>query len=422
MSTTNRDFPISARAERATVQPIGELMAKGAEKDIISLAAGLVDEETLPARQIAALFADFIRERGPKVLQYGVNEGLHSLRRKVLDRLASSDGPSARDVPLSRVMLSTGSQQMLYILTEIMVDPGDIVITAAPTYFVYLGTLQLAGARIVGIPADEDGMSIDALESAIDGIVKAGDGPRLKLVYVTTYFDNPSGVSLSVERRRQLLRVVQSSGAVHPLVIEDAAYRELSFGDADTPSIWSFDDHGANVAHLGTFSKPFSPGLRTGFAVLPRAIAEKASILKCSHDFGSANLTQHLIDYCIERGLYDSNVEVLRKTYAAKCALMCQCLERDMRGLALWRAPGGGLYVWVDMPGFNTGPSGDLFANCASEGVIYVPGQFSYPDPAAGPKSKMRLCFGPATASDIERGIGRLARAARRTPPSGGAR
>ena len=406
-------FPFSAKARAARPQPIGELMARGNAADAISLAAGLVDSETLPVEEIAAAFQEFARERGRLALQYGTTEGLMSLRTKILARLERTDGPAARAVGVDRVILSTGSQQLLYMLTEIMVDPGDIVITAAPSYFVYLGTLENAGAEVVGVPIDGDGMRIDLLEEAIRGIVKSGRGHRLKIIYVTSYFQNPSGVSLSHGRRGQLLCVVKNCDAVRPLIIEDAAYRELAFDGTDTPSLWSCDEGGGRVAYLGTFSKPFSPGLRTGFGVLPAELMEKVRIIKCGHDFGSANFTQHLVDFAIERGIYDRNLRVLRKNYAAKCRAMCQSLRREMGGIAQWQEPLGGLYVWVDLPGIDTGPESEFFARCAREGVLYVPGEFCYSVKKSAPTSRIRLSFAPTPVRDIEEGVARLGRAAR---------
>ena len=401
------DFALSHKALSAKPQPIGELMTKGIAGDTISLAAGFVAPETLPSEELAEVLPDFMRRRGRLALQYGTTEGLLSLRKKVVERLAARDGQAARRLSLDRVILSTGSQQMLYLLSEVMLDPGDIVITAAPSYFVYLGALQLAQADIIGVPADEHGMRTDALREVLHRIAASGKAARLKIIYVTTYFDNPAGVSLSVERRREMADILASFEGTPPLLVEDAAYRELAFDGGDDPSIFSFEG-GSRTAYLGTFSKPFSPGLRTGYAVLPEELAKKVTIFKCAHDFGSSNFAQHLIDYSIEAGIYDRNVTALRKNYAAKCRLMCDCLERELAGLANWTEPVGGLYVWVDLGDVETGPDGEFFAECAREGVIYVPGEFCYPDPKAAPRNKLRLCFGPISREDIEKGVARL--------------
>lgn len=401
---------MSDKGRRARPQPIGYLMAAGVAGESISLAAGLVDAETLPTAEVASCIAGMLERRGRPSLQYGTTEGLLSLREKVRRRLCRADGKDPESIPLERVLLSTGSQQMLYILTELMVDPGDIVITPAPSYFVYLGTLETAGAHVRSVEIDEDGMRIDALEDLLAKIEAEGDAARVKIVYLTTYFQNPSGISLSPERRRQLLETLKSHDGMRPLVIEDAAYRELRFDGPDTPSVWSFDEGGAGVAHLGTFSKPFSPGLRTGFAVLPEELVEKVRIIKGNHDFGSANFNQHVVDCFLEEGLYDRHVEMLRAAYARKRTLMCECLESELGGRAEWVRPKGGLYVWVKLPGVETGMDSALFRRCLENGVMYVPGVFAFADAANAPKNWMRLSFGPASCDEVTEGVARLAR------------
>ncbi|MCD6405958.1 MAG: PLP-dependent aminotransferase family protein [Planctomycetes bacterium] len=405
------DFNLSGKGRRALPQPVTYLMNKGASGDFVSLAAGLVDSETLPAEEVRDLISGLLSERGHEPLQYGINAGLASLREKVRSRVAGQDSTSAADIPLERVVLSTGSQQMLYILTEIMVDPGDIVITSAPSYFVYLGTLQTAGARIVTIPSDRDGMRVDLLAEALEKIEAAGQADRLKIVYVTTYFQNPSGVSLSIERRKALLDTMASFTSMRPLVIEDAAYRELGFSGADKPSMWSFDDGGRNVAYLGTFSKPFSPGFRTGFAFLPENLVEKVEIVKGNHDFGSANFNQHVIDAFLERGLYDKHLSKIRETYRAKCLAMCEAIDREMGESLSYMRPEGGLYVWGDLGEIDTDMQGVFFERCLEEGVLYVPGILCYGEPESAPRSKLRLSFGPACAEEITEGIKRLSKA-----------
>ncbi|MHC4712448.1 MAG: aminotransferase-like domain-containing protein [Planctomycetota bacterium] len=403
------EFPLSSKGERAAPQPISYLMAQGVSGGCISLAAGLVDADSLPAEEVNDVVCRLVAGRGRIPLQYGTTEGLRSLREKVKGRLCRADGVSPADLPLERVLLSTGSQQMLYILTEILVDPGDIVITPAPTYFVYLGTLQTAGARVRGVPIDGEGMRVDALREALEEIEATGEADRVKLVYIASYFQNPSGVSLSVDRRKALVETVKSFKSMRPLIIEDAAYRELRFEGDDTRSIWSFDEGGERVAHLGTFSKPLSPGLRTGFAVIPEALIEKATIVKGNHDFGSANFSQHVIDLLVESGFYDRHVERLRETYRGKCDLMCECLQRGLGPAARWTKPGGGLYVWVDLGRVDTGMNGPFFRRCAENGVLYVPGEFAYPEGYAAPLGQMRLSFGPSSADDIREGVARLA-------------
>ncbi len=385
-------------------------MAQGVSGDRISLAAGLVDTDSLPAEEVQQCIRAFAATRGRIPLQYGTTEGLAGLREKVRARLCLAEGLPESHLPQERVLISTGSQQMLYILTELLVDPGDVVITPAPTYFVYLGTLETAGARVEGVETDGQGMRIDALAETLHRLEKEGLADRVKIIYVTSYFQNPSGASLAPERRRALVETVKSFDSMRPLVIEDTAYRELRFSDDDVPSVWSFDEGGERVAYLGTFSKPLAPGLRTGFAVLPRGLVEKVTIVKGNHDFGSANFSQHVIDFLIESGFYDRHVAMLRTMYRQKCDLMCECLDKELGGAASWSKPGGGLYVWVDMGDVDTGMDSPFFRRCLENGVLYVPGRFAYPKGFPAPKGRMRLSYGPTPADDIREGIARLAK------------
>lgn len=409
-------FPFSKMGRRARVQPIGYLLSQGMSGDCISLAAGLVDFDTLPAEEVEEAVSGFFAARGRTPLQYGTTEGLTSLREKVRRRICEADGIDVEGVDLGRVMISSGSQQMLYILTELMVDAGDIVITPAPSYFVYLGVLETAGAEVHGIPIDEEGMRSDLLAERLGAIEREGRLERVKIVYMASYFQNPSGVTVSASRRKELLETIESFGSASPLVIEDAAYRELDFSGGDVKSMWGMDGGGRKVAYLGTFSKPFSPGLRTGFALLPEEIAQKAEIVKGNHDFGSANFSQHMVDYCMESGYYDRHVTKLRETYRRKCELMCRSLRGEFGDAARWRRPGGGLYVWVDVGEVETGMGGEFFKRCLESGVLYVPGEFCYGGmkgaEGAG-HGKMRLSFGPTCEEEIGEGVARLARALR---------
>ncbi len=402
------EFAISRRGRLAQPQPISYLMAQGVSGDCISLAAGLVDAGSLPTEGVAGCMSSFFAGRGRAGLQYGTTEGLVSLREKVRKRLSHADGLDVDSIPLERVMLSTGSQQMLYILTEIMVDPGDIVITAAPTYFVYLGTLETAGAQVLSVPIDEQGLRVEELAKLLGRIEHEGRAAKVKIIYTADYFQNPSGMSLSLDRRQELAALLGSFESMRPLIIEDAAYRELRFESDDTRSLWSIDG-GRRVAYLGTFSKPFSPGLRTGFSVLPEGLIDPVRVVKGNHDFGSAGFNQHVIDCFIDEGLYDVHVEKLRALYAEKCGLMCKSLTQHLEGRAEWVRPKGGLYVWVRIPGLDTGMDSPLFKRCVANGVLYVPGIFAYSDRPSAPKDMMRLSFGPVSSEEIVEGVGRLA-------------
>jgi len=436
---------LSARAHQTADQPISYFMQQAVENpNLISLAAGLVDQESLPAEEVKETLAEVLGDdvKGQAALQYGTTQGFASLRDKLLARATALDGLKARDLSLSLddVVVTTGSQQLLYLLGELLLDPGDIVITEAPSYFVYHGTLNSLGVRTLSVPMDDEGMDVDALAGLLNQLERAGELERVRMVYVCDYFQNPTGLTLSLPRRRRLLELVQRYSRKQRIVIlEDAAYRELRYDGGDLPSIKSLDHDNAFVILAMTFSKPLAPGLKTGYGILPRDLAAPLLRIKGCHDFGSNNLTQHLIDRLLENGAYDRHVEKLRQIYRHKRDTMLDALvenfpasaegthdrlrtaSRKRRG-TYWTHPDGGLYVWLSFPPeIQTGPGSGLMQAAIREGLLYVPGEFCYVNGANGavPRHEARLSFGVAKPEQIHEAIRRLASAAgRQGPPS----
>ena len=268
-------FQASDHADRSAGQAIGFLMQQAVENaDCISLAAGLVDEDSLPVKivrdAVSELLAD--ADSGRKLLQYGITPGPETLRRVFRSNLARIENHSddLNDLSLSQLVLTTGSQQLLSLVTQALFNPGDICLVAAPTYFVYIGVLQAADADIIPVTADADGMQPDSLAAAFEQISVAGKLDRVRLVYVVSDFDNPSGVSVSADRRPELLKIVQQYSTERRIfLLEDCAYRELRYDGDAIPSIWSYDKSRETVILAQTFSKSFSPGIRVGMGVLP---------------------------------------------------------------------------------------------------------------------------------------------------------
>jgi 2-aminoadipate transaminase len=273
----------------------------------------------------------------------------------------------------------------------------------------------------VPILADEDGMRIDLLEQELERIEAAGELSKVKLIYAVSYYENPSGVSLSVERRRELVRLAERWSREHKIfVLEDAAYRELCYDGPDRPSIWSFDPTHETVILAQTFSKSFSPGLRVGYGVLPEALVRPISDRKGNEDFGSANFNQHLLAAVLESGLYQPHVEQVRASYRLKRDRMLAAAEKhfaDLPGVS-WVRPEGGLYVWMTLPEqIETGLDSRLFQRAAKvDGVMYVPGELCYAGTLAQRRrNQMRLSFGVESPDQIEEGMRRLSNAVRAT-------
>jgi 2-aminoadipate transaminase len=408
----------SAKTIRTPESPISYFMEQAiGNPSLISLAAGLVDTASLPVTQVAAAVEQLLADprSARAALQYGTTQGCQALREKIVNHVAALDrvkpALTAKDV-----VITTGSQQLLYLLAEVLLDAGDIVITEAPSYFVYHSVLASGDIRVLTVPMDDEGMRVDELARLLERLERRGELPRVKLIYVVDYFQNPSGRTLSAARRRELVDLVgRYQRRQRLLILEDAAYRELRFEGDDLPSIKSLDPGNQFVVYAGTFSKPCAPGLKTGYALMPSELVEPMLRLKGNHDFGSNNFAQFIIDGLLESGDYQRHVEELKVIYRRKRDAMLAALGREFGDLpgTTWTQPRGGLFVWLTLPEeVNAGPSGPLAALAIRAGVLYVPGEFGHVS-ESGPKpvNEMRLSYGDATIEQIDEGIRRLRKA-----------
>ncbi|MDG2358378.1 MAG: PLP-dependent aminotransferase family protein [Planctomycetaceae bacterium] len=418
------DIRFSQRRDQASVQSIAYLMKQGLEsRNVISLAAGFVDEVTLPVSLVRESIADILTDDpdGHSVLQYGTTAGLGPLRDNLLKHMARLEKCSATDlnVTTNEIVVTSGSQQLLQHLSDALFDPGDICLVAAPTYFVFLGTLNGVGARTIAVDTDENGMCMDALEAELTNIEQAGDLNRVKMIYLVSSFENPSGVTLVDDRRKQVVEIAKRWSKEHRiLILEDAAYRELRYEGKDGPSIWINDETRQHVILAQTFSKSFSPGIRVAYGVLPRDLVPAIHDVKGNFDFGSPNLNQRIVSHTIQSGKYEQHVAGLQSSYRVKRDAMLAAADEffsDLPGVS-WLRPNGGLYVWMTLPDeIKTGFESPLFRHATkTENVMYVPGDIAYPqDSPLQKKCQMRLSFGVEAPDTIREGMRRLSQAVR---------
>ena len=422
MSTPLVQASLSARAGWAANAPIAALMQQALDNpELISLAAGFVDVGSLPATAALSAVSSLLShpQLAQSALQYGSVCGDTALRELLLQRLLAQDAadPQAPRAPnpasLEQVVLSAGSNQLLAMVADALLDPGDCVVCDGPSYFVFTGLVESVGARCLAVAADADGMRVDALEQLLAAHASAGTLERIKAIYTVSYFDNPRGVSLARDRRAALVALAERYSRAHRIyVIEDAAYRELRFSGLDQASVRAYDTNGETVIYAGTFSKTFSPGLRVGFGVLPKSLAPAVSAIKGNIDFGSPYLNQCILAQALRLGLYEPHVERLRALYARKAQCMLAALDEQLAplGVCSYERPSGGLYIWLSLPSHvNTGPDGELFARARAAGVLYVPGQYCYPSGPEQSTSGMRLSFGVQSEERIQLGVQKLA-------------
>jgi 2-aminoadipate transaminase len=396
---------------------------------MISLAAGFTDNESLPVRQTREIVRGLLSSpaKGRPVLQYGVTPGDATLRRLTAERLQRLDGIQQRSAvhDPQRVMISGGSQQILYMVTEALCDEGDIVLVEDPTYFVYLGILQSHGIKARGIKVERDGLNLEHLERTLEQLKRTGAIRRLKMLYLVSYFHNPTGLTMSLEKKARALALLRryERAAGHPLyLLEDAAYRELRFRGEEVPSALVVRGAGSRVIYAGTYSKPFATGVRVGFGVMPEPLFSTVIRIKGNHDFGTANLTQQILVKALAEGIYDTHLARLRKRYASKSVAMLRAFRQHMPPEVEWWTPDGGLYFWVRLPsGIPVGQPSRVFKDAVRANVLYVPGELCYASHSSRrvPANEMRVSFGGAKLADIPEGVARLGKVLRRAVQRG---
>ncbi len=424
-------FPrLTRRALELEEAPISWLMTKALQvPGLLSLAAGFVDHPTLPHTGVAEVASRLLSDpvRGREALQYGTTAGDPRLRRALLDRLArGSDAAIWSRFDEDDLVLTGGSQQLLYLLGELLVEEGDLVLVENPSYFVYVGALQSLGARLVGVGVDRDGLIPESLERVLDEIDARGELARVKMLYTMPYYQNPTGATLSRERRGRVTAMLASyrERGLEAVILEDAAYRGLRFpGVEDLPPLFESQDDGLPVVYADSFSKILSPGMRVGYGILPVELREALLRLKSLHDFGSCHLAQQLVLGIMEDGLLTEHEQHLRSRYAEKCARLHDLLVEELGDRAEFIVPNGGLYLWMTLRSeVDTGMSGKLFQRALDDKVLFVPGEICGMAGAEGGETisrSMRLCYAyPSDRELTEAGL-RLAHSIRSVVDAG---
>jgi len=387
---------VDAYAQRTrgmTASEIRALFAVASRPEVVSLAGGMPFLSALPLDVVGEALARLVAERGTVALQYGSGQGDPDLREKIIDVMA----PQQVNAHPDDVVVTTGSQQALDLVTRIFVDPGDVVLAEAPSYVGALGVFRAYQADVVHVPLDDDGLVPEALEAALERLAAAGR--RVKLLYTVPNHHNPAGVTLSAERRP---RIVEIARRYRVLVLEDDPYGLLGFDGDPLPSLHSRDPE--SVVYLGSFSKTFAPGFRVGWAVAPHAVREKlvlaseAAIL-CPSAFSQLAVATYLEDHD-----WKHQVGVFRDLYRERAGATLDALA-DMVPTARWTTPHGGFYVWVTLPDGLDATA--MLPRAVTERVAYVPGTAFYADGHGRQSLRLSYCY--PTSDRIREGIRRLA-------------
>ena len=405
---------ILSRLARNTVEaPISFLMREAlARPELISLAAGFVDQTSLPLSETLEAANELLESsaQGRAALQYSSTMGDGAVREALLARLTAADKTLSEDYSVDQVIITAGSNELLYQLGLVLLDPDDIVLCAAPSYFVFLGALQGMGVHAVGLPVDAEGVLPDALEEVLKKSRSEGNAGRIKDLNITTYFENPSSIKTSKTRREQIFEIISRHN--HPqkqlYIIEDAAYRDLRYFGEDVPSLKSLDQKHTTVIHTSSFSKSFSPGLRVGFGILPKDLIGPLSNHQGNVNFGAPHFSQQVILKVVQSGAFDCHLDKLRETYRGKLEAMISAAQKHLGDLSevSWLPAKGGLYIWMQLAGIDTSANGSLFPRALEKGVLYVPGCHCYPrEGAVLQNDRIRLSFGVQSLDRIDLGM-----------------
>jgi DNA-binding transcriptional MocR family regulator len=383
----------SARAHGMRASEIRALFAVANRPEVVSLAGGMPYLEGLPLDAIAESAHELILKRGTTALQYGSGQGDETLREQILE-VMRMEGIQAHP---DDVVVTTGSQQALDLVTKIFVDPGDVIVAEAPSYVGALGVFRSYEAEVVHVRLDEHGLIPEALEEALGRLT--AEGRPVKLIYTVPNFHNPAGVTLSLERRPRILEIARRYGV---LVIEDNPYGLLGFDSEPLPALRSMDD--AGVIYLGTFSKTFAPGYRVGWAVAPPAVRDKLVLASESAILCPSNASQLAVSTYLTNHDWRGQIKAYRVLYRERRDAMVGALAEHMPE-ASWTVPGGGFYTWVKLP-----PGIDATAmlpRAITALVAYVSGTAFYADDQGSDHMRLSFCY--PTPDRIREGVRRLA-------------
>ena len=383
----------ASRSAGLSASEVRALFAVASRPEVVSLAGGMPYVRALPESLVNGALEKVMSDNGPMAMQYGSGQGVPALREQILEIMAL-EGISAS---VDDVVVTTGSQQALDLVTKLFIDPGDVILAEAPSYVGAIGVFRSYQADVVHVLMDENGLIPEKLREAIAD-VKAS-GRTIKFLYTIPNFHNPAGVTLSAERRPEILEICQSNGI---LILEDNPYGLLSFEEDVPPAIRSLNEDG--VIYLGSFSKTLAPGFRVGWALAPHAIREKLVLAAEAAILCPSSFSQMVISEYLSQADWKGQIETFRGVYKERRDAMLEALEEHLPDLS-WNVPSGGFYIWCSLP--ENLDSKAMLPRAVTELVAYTPGTAFFAD--GGGRQNIRLSFCYPTPENIKIGIRRLA-------------
>ena len=374
---------IDTYAERThglTVSAVRALFAVANRPEVVSLAGGMPNIADLPREAIGEAISSLIRERGTQAMQYGSGQGEPFMREQITQVMAEEAITAHPD----DVVVSCGSQQALDLVTRVFCDPGDVILAEAPSYVGAIGTFRAYQVQVVHVAMDEFGIVPQALREAVAACRSAGK--RIKFLYTIPNFQNPTGVTQTIERRRELIAIAHE---LDLLIVEDNPYGLLAIEGEPLPALRSMDAE--RVVYLGSFSKTFAPGFRVGWALAPHAVREKLTLAQESATLAPPVFSQFAISTYLHQFDWRGQIQVYRDMYRARRDAMLQGLAENMPDGSTWTHPTGGFFVWVTLPeGLD---SQAMLPRAVSARVAYVPGPAFYADGMGSRNMRLSYCF-----------------------------
>lgn len=369
---------------------ISDIMDINCTKNIIAFSGGFPSPGSYPLEELELVQSKLFKSYGKQLFLHNPVEGLQTLRTGISRLMKSRNS----EVNAKDIMILSGSQQGLDYIARVFIKPGDTVILEEPSFFGAIQIFRAAGAKVIGVPTDSCGMRTDILEALIQRY-------KPKFIYTLPTFQNPSGMVMSLERRRELLNLSYK----HRIpIVEDDPYSDLRYSGKPIPSLKALDTYD-NVIYLSTFSKVLSIGLRIGWVAAPQQVIRKFAYLKQMTDLHVNTPCQYMLSEFLEHKYYEKHLERVRIEYSSKLEAMNKALEKWQVPGVTWEKPEGGFYIWCRLPGYVT--NNRLVAKAAEKGVVYLPGEIFYPDGTQG-ESFIRLNFTFPDPDSIEDGIKRL--------------
>jgi len=380
------------RTAGLSASEVRALFAVASRPEVVSLAGGMPFVSALPTELVSGALEKVMRDHGPVALQYGSGQGTAAIREQILEVMALEGIRASID----DVVVTTGSQQGLDLVTKLFINPGDVILAESPSYVGAIGVFRSYQAEMVHVATDDNGLEPEALRETITRL--RAEGKSIKLLYLIPNFHNPAGVTLSWQRRLEIIEIAKANGI---LILEDNPYGLLYFDAPPPQAMRSVETDG--IIYLGTFSKTFAPGLRVGWAVAPHAIREKLILANESAVLSPSAFTQYVISEYFENADWKGQIDTFRGVYAERKEALTSSLAEYLPELS-WTNPTGGFYVWLTLPGHLDSKS--MLPRAVKELVAYTPGTAFYSD--GNGRQNIRLSFCYPTPDSIRLGVRRL--------------